>query len=299
MRAFIISLFFALSVSNYAFVAVSRADQVNPDEPPPETCPPGQYPCEYYGCCSCGGIPWDHPNAYFTTNCDWRDCYGNGGTIGYVWYTSIGWGRCEGNTYSTHQSCVSGNTMNGGTIGGALPQVCTPCPDGQSANSTHTGCDTLPHFTINYSGPYAPRPNNCVWYTSGNEHHTNCKLDRPTGSASCHNAFDAWLCTSGCNDDTPLLYADPNIGIDFAPYVSYGAEAITLTAQWTSECPNGYYCANGERHPCPAGSTSSNTATQCASQVTDCHISNTTQFRDKHGTFTLPVGNIYYHLYHE
>lgn len=56
-------------------------------------------------------------------------------------------------------------------------------------------------------------------------------------------------------------------------------------------CPAGYYCnATDGRKECPAGSTS---ATGASAQ-TQCYISNATQFRDKNGTFKLPIGDIEY-----
>ncbi|MDE6250366.1 MAG: hypothetical protein K2M34_01895 [Alphaproteobacteria bacterium] len=139
-------------------------------------------------------------------------------------------------------------------------------------------------YSIHYAGDYAPQE------TQTCEFGKNCQLQKPTAIKSCH-VFDGWKCTSGCKDTTQII--QPNQKFDDTNILDNNYQ-VTLTAQW-SLCPNGYYCTDGKKTACShPGTTTSNTASKCATQNTDCYISNATKFSDKNGTFTLPIGNINY-----
>lgn len=105
--------------------------------------------------------------------------------------------------------------------------------------------------------------------------------------------IDYWECTRGCSTSNLKIASGDKIP---APVVT-GNETppptdtpiLELTAHWT-DCEAGYYCINGQKYPCPEGTTSSSGT----SSVHGCYIGNNeTVFQNADGsTFTLP--NKYY-----
>lgn len=138
-------------------------------------------------------------------------------------------------------------------------------------------------YNVHYSGENAPPQQSCKFGKK-------CIISSPTRAKRCH-VFNGWKCTSGCKEQ---ITVEPNTTFDDSNI--NGEYQITLTAQWPV-CPNGYFCDdNGNTTKCPhAGSTTTNTASKCATTENDCYISNATQFKDKYNTiFTLPIGTINY-----
>ena len=136
-------------------------------------------------------------------------------------------------------------------------------------------------YNVHYSGENAPTQQSCKFGKK-------CTISSPTGTKQCH-VFNGWKCTSGCKEQ---ITVEPNTTFDDNNI--NGVYQITLTAQW-SICPKGYFCKDGNATECPAGSTTLNTASKCATIKNDCYISKDTQFKDKDGAiFTLPIGTINY-----
>lgn len=131
-------------------------------------------------------------------------------------------------------------------------------------------------YTIHYTGDKAPDAQTCKFGT-------NCRISNITETQACQ-VFKGWKCTSGCKEQITI---NPNTTFDESNINN--TLQITLTAQW-AVCRNGYYCENGQEKQCSKpGSTTTNTATQCATKETDCYISNVTMFKDSNGSFSLPI----------
>lgn len=171
-------------------------------------------------------------------------------------------------------------------------------PNGQptngTTNTTFTGNTTLygqwnkSKYTVNYfdaSGTTQIGDAQTCTITSEPNDTTikgNCQARETSISYDNGNTIIGWSTTK--NSKTPAYNFGDNIGPDAS------SQTITLYAA-LGPCPAGYYCnATAGRNPCPAGATSA----AGASEIGDCYISSATQFSDKNGSFTLPIGNINY-----
>lgn len=111
-----------------------------------------------------------------------------------------------------------------------------------------------------------------------------CEAQKATNPTS-GQTLQYWKCTSGCTGNLQPGDIIP------APDATQTTDTpnIQLTAVWI-DCEAGYYCPNGQKKPCPDGSTSDGGA----GSINGCYIGkNKIVFKNADGsTFTLP--NTYY-----
>ncbi len=126
--------------------------------------------------------------------------------------------------------------------------------------------------------PEALESFNCYWDDSYYNNLTECYFNKKAGA----HIFSHWKCT-GCLNDNGIVYPGEAI---IEPETEYENETIELQAVYT-ECPSGYYCSDGKKHKCPAGSTSNGSG---AASKQDCFlVGGITRFcKDKSKCITLP-----------
>lgn len=134
-------------------------------------------------------------------------------------------------------------------------------------------------FTITYNTGNA----NCTNITPQECQFGNTSTCKPDTTNCSYPGYilTGWTCT-GCDNGSSNTI-EPGADI----FKLYSGQDITLTAKW-EPCTAGYYCTNGTKYPCPAGSTSE----AGKSQIQDCYmVGGTTKFCDQAGNcFTLPTG---------
>ncbi len=92
------------------------------------------------------------------------------------------------------------------------------------------------------------------------------------------------------NDNKTTLSITPNEDLFKKCLDSKCTATVTLGY---SECPKGYYCTQGIKHPCPIGTTTNETG---KSSITDCKMmtgENGTILKDNYGKFYLPGNGSY------